>query len=336
MTGTINYDKAVKNFIDELSATGHVSHRSYTKTSVTFHHNGGRLSHEGVLAVWQKREASAHFDVDGKGAVCQFVKVNEYAWAVGDTVGNQRTISIEMANSTTAPNWEVSETTWKAAARLAGWLFAKVIGRRPTKDNVFYHHRWSSTACAGPYMDKVYNQLLAEVQKSYDYFMGATSAPRPSPTNPVRKSNTQIAAEVWAGKWGSGDDRNKRLKAAGYNPAAIQTLVNKGVGKAGPAPRPVTTAPIRKSLTQVASEVIDGKWSTGDDRRKKLAAAGYNATSVQNEVNRQLGASSRKSVSTLAAEVIEGKWGNGPDRNRRLQAAGYSASAVQAEVNRRL
>lgn len=334
MTATIAYDRPVKNYIDELSATGHVSHRSYTKTSVTFHHNGGRLSHEGVLEVWKTRPASAAFDVDIVGAVAQYVKTNEYAWAVGNTEGNQRTISIEMANSKTAPTWEVAEVTWKSAARLAGWLFAKVIGRRPTKDNVFYHHKWSSTACAGPYMDKIYNQLLAEVQKSYDYFMGAATPPRPAPTPVARKSNTQIAAEVWAGKWGSGDDRNKRLKAAGYNPDTIQALVNKGVGKKGPAPRPA--APARKSVATIAAEVIDGKWGTGDDRRKKLAAAGYNATSVQNEVNRQLGGSSKKSVSQIATEVIAGKWGNGDDRNRRLAAAGYNASAVQTEVNRRL
>lgn len=179
---TIAYDKPVKDYIDELNATGHVTHRSYTKKSVTIHHNAGRLSHEGVLRVWQTRPASAHFDVDAAGAVCQYVKVNEYAWHAGNTQGNIESIGIEMANAKLAPNWEVSETTWKSAARLAAWLFAKVIKARPSASNLHYHHYWRSTLCAGPYMDSVYSQLLAETQRWYNIF----TAPPPPPPKPIQ------------------------------------------------------------------------------------------------------------------------------------------------------
>ena len=43
----------------------------------------------------------------------------------------------------------------------------------------------------------------------------------------AKKSNTQIAREVKAGKWGNGATRKKKLKAAGYNYAAVQKIVNK-------------------------------------------------------------------------------------------------------------
>lgn len=286
MTAAIKYDRPVKNLIDALSATGHVTHTAYKKKSVTLHHNAGRLSHEGVLNVWKTRPASAHFDVDRAGAVCQYVKVNEYAWAVGNTAGNMETISIEMANSATGGDWPVAEITWKAAARLAGWLFAKVIGHRPTKDNLHYHHHWRETACAGPYMDSVYNRVLAEAQKAYDYFVGGNTPPRPAqPSRGPRKSNTQICAEVWQGKWGSGDDRKRRLKAAGYDPEVIQNLVNKGVGK---NVLPPAASSNRKSNSQIADEVIAGKWGNGPERRRRLAKAGYNPTTIQNLVNQKL------------------------------------------------
>ncbi|MFJ5731599.1 peptidoglycan recognition protein family protein [Streptomyces paradoxus] len=178
-TPTIPYDCPVANFIDALSATGHVTHTSYRKTSVTLHHNAGRLSHQGVLDVWKVRPASAHFDVDAAGAVAQYVKVHEYAWAVGNTVGNQSSISIEMANVTLAPNWRVGEATWNNAARLAGWLFAKVIGERPSRSNLFYHHHWSSTVCAGPHMDQIYDEVLAAAQMAYDHFKDAHPTLRP-------------------------------------------------------------------------------------------------------------------------------------------------------------
>lgn len=47
-----------------------------------------------------------------------------------------------------------------------------------------------------------------------------------------------------------------------------------------------------KSISEIAKEVIAGKWSTGADRVAKLKAAGYDPVAVQAEVNRQLGAGS--------------------------------------------
>lgn len=54
-----------------------------------------------------------------------------------------------------------------------------------------------------------------------------------------KRSNEQIADEVIAGKWGNGADRVNRLKKAGYNPTAIQNIVNQKLsGK-----KPVSNAP---------------------------------------------------------------------------------------------
>ena len=47
-----------------------------------------------------------------------------------------------------------------------------------------------------------------------------------------------------------------------------------------------------KSITEVAQEVIAGKWGNGSDRMRRLTSAGYNATAVQKKVNELLGAKS--------------------------------------------
>lgn len=329
---TINYDKHVTDLIDELSDTGHVTHRSYKKTSVTLHHNAGRLSHQGVLNVWKTRPASAHFDIDRNGSVAQYVKVNEYAWAVGNTEGNMRSISIEMANSKLSPSWEVGEETWRSAARLAGWLFAKVIGKRPSKDNFFYHHHWYQTSCAGPFMDKIYTDVLNEAQSSYDYFVDGKSG---SSHHSSKKSLSQLASEVINGEWGNGSDRTRRLTEAGYNARAVQGEVNRRL--LGSSSHHVAS---HKTAAQLASEVINGKWGVGDDRRRRLEKAGYDYDTVQREVNRKLLGGghhhNKYSVAKAATQVINGKWGNGADRKRRLEHAGYNYKAVQREVNRRL
>ena len=43
-----------------------------------------------------------------------------------------------------------------------------------------------------------------------------------------RKTVAQLAAEVWAGLWGNGRDREARLTAAGYDYPAVQAEVNRG------------------------------------------------------------------------------------------------------------
>jgi len=88
------------------------------------------------------------------------------------------------------------------------------------------------------------------------------------------------------------------------------------------------------TVSQIAQEVINGKWGNGEDRKKKLTAAGYDAEAVQAKVNELL-APKKKTVSQLADEVIAGKWGVGQKRKKRLMAEGYDYFAVQREVNRR-
>lgn len=94
------------------------------------------------------------------------------------------------------------------------------------------------------------------------------------------------------------------------------------------------TTATTKSVTEVAKEVVAGKWGNGEDRKRRLVAAGYNYTEVQNQVNAILkGTTATKSVTEVAKEVIAGKWGNGTERKNRLTAAGYDYNAVQNKVN---
>ena len=78
---------------------------------------------------------------------------------------------------------------------------------------------------------------------------------------------------------GNGDNRKKKLEAAGYNYSQVQAKVNE-LAKGSTSSK--------KSVTQIAKEVIAGKWGNGTDRKNKLTAAGYDYTAVQREVNRLL------------------------------------------------
>lgn len=103
---------------------------------------------------------------------------------------------------------------------------------------------------------------------------GSGSTPAATPT----KSVTEVAKEVINGQWGNGDDRKARLKAAGYDYSAVQAKVNELLKGSGATSN-------MKPVATIAQEVIDGKWGNGDDRKKKLTAAGYDYSAVQAKVN---------------------------------------------------
>ena len=150
---------------------------------------------------------------------------------------------------------------------------------------------------------------------------------KPTPST-SKKSIDEIAREVILGRWGNGKERKNRLTAAGYDYDAVQKRVNEILGK--------TPEPSKKSIDEIAREVIAGKWGNGTDRKNRLTKAGYDYNAVQSRVNQMLGKTpqpSKKSIDEIAREVILGRWGNGKERKNRLTAAGYDYDAVQKRVN---
>ena len=96
-------------------------------------------------------------------------------------------------------------------------------------------------------------------------------------------------------------------------------------------PTPVRPQP-QKTVTDIAREVIEGKWGNGAERKRKITSAGYDYNAVQSKVNELLN-NNKKTVDELAREVIQGKWGTGLNRKKRLQKAGYDYYSIQKRVN---
>lgn len=93
----------------------------------------------------------------------------------------------------------------------------------------------------------------------------------------------------------------------------------------------------KKTVDELAQEVLAGKWGTGDLRKNSLERAGHDYTAIQKKVNEILsGSAEKKSITEIAKEVISGKWGNGDERKKKLEAAGYNYTEVQKKVNQLL
>lgn len=96
-----------------------------------------------------------------------------------------------------------------------------------------------------------------------------------------KKSNVDVAREILAGDWGNNPERSAKLLAAGYSPTAVQAEVVKLL-EGAPVPA------VRLTTSVLADQVIAGNWGDGDERIRRIAAAGYDYTAVQAEVRKRL------------------------------------------------
>lgn len=88
-----------------------------------------------------------------------------------------------------------------------------------------------------------------------------------------------------------------------------------------------------KSTEALAKEVLFGLWGNGEDRKKRLTAAGYDYSLIQKKVNELANQTGKRSNAQIAREVIAGHWGNGTTRKTRLTQAGYDYGTIQKIVN---
>lgn len=268
--------------------------RAGTINKIVLHHNAGNLTIRGCYNVWQDREASAHYQVQSDGRIGQLVWDKDTAWHAGDFNANATSIGIEHADCQARP-WMISAACLENGAHLVAALCKYYKLGRPTwMKNVFPHSHFSATECPASISGSQNAAYMKRAQEWYDAMMKGSSkpapkpakkpAPKPAPKPAKKKDINTIAQEVIKGAWGNGDDRRRRLEAAGYNYAAVQNAVN---AKLGAKPNTPTRRP-GPSLDDVARAVIRGDYGNGEERRRRLTAAGYNYNAVQARVNQLL------------------------------------------------
>lgn len=111
-------------------------------------------------------------------------------------------------------------------------------------------------------------------------------------------------------------------------------IVNPAIGK---IVAPTSTPSAKKSVDEVAKEVIRGEWGNGDERYNRLTNAGYNYNEVQAKVNELLNSNKPTPAPTpsvdildLVRKTIRGDFGNGEARRKAL---GSNYDEVQRQVN---
>ena len=105
--------------------------------------------------------------------------------------------------------------------------------------------------------------------------------PKPSTSGTSETVYTVVRGDTLSGiaaKYGT-----TYQKLAQYNGIANPNIISVGQKIRIPG-----TATPKKSIDEIAREVINGKWGNGADRKNRLTAAGYDYAAVQSRVNKLL------------------------------------------------
>ena len=200
--------------------------------TITVHHCAGILTAKQIGNIFLKpsRRASCNYGIGNDGQIILVVEEQNRSWCTGSAKNDNRAITIEVSNSTGAPNWEVSDAAMMSLCRLLAdickrngipklmWLNDKSKIGQVDVQNMTVHRWFQSTACPGPYL----MNKMSYIASKTNAFIGSAG---PIPSAP-KKSNEELAREVLKGLWGNGQERKNRLTAAGYDYNAVQSIVN--------------------------------------------------------------------------------------------------------------
>ena len=278
--------------------------------------------HAKLQANGNSRQASWHYQVDADNIYQSFPDTAQ-AWHAGNRYYNQNSIGIELTVNSDG-NYI---GTVEHGAELVKYLMDK---HNVPISNVIRHKDASGKYCPRELLDGKNGITWAKFKQ----MVQGASTPKPAPSKPSKPANKtieQLANEVIAGKHGTGDARKKAL---GSNYSAVQKRVNEKLGaKSKPVSKP------KKSVNQMAKEVIDGKHGTGhENRRKSLGISQSEYNKVRAEVNRLAGVKMGLTVDQMANKIINDK--NAPTgheaRRKWLGIDNATYQKVRARVNQKL
>ena len=265
------------------------------------------------------REASCNYGIGFDGRISLCVEEKNRSWCTSSKENDQRAVTIECASDRVEP-YAMTDAVYAALIDLCTdickrngkkkllWFGDKnkTLAYEPKADEMIITvHRWfANKSCPG---DWLYNRLGDLAAKVTSRLGGA--APQPTPSGTLyrvqtgaykNKANadsqlTKVKAagfDTYMVKAGglykiqvgafrekaNADAMAAKLKAAGFD-----TYITTEQGEA------VAASPAKKSVDEIAREVVTGSWGNGEDRKNRLTAAGYDYAEIQARVNALLG-----------------------------------------------
>ena len=289
------------------------SPRDHAIDTITIHCVVGQVSVErlGERCAPTSKKASANYGIGSDGRVGMYVEEKDRSWCSSNADNDNRAITIECASDSKYP-YAINDAVYKTLIELCAdickrnnikelkWRADKSLIGQVDKQNMTVHRWFAKKSCPGQYIYERLGQIAEEVNKklkasevtvlyrvqtgaflnkSYADAMLAKVKAAGFSTYMVQ-TGKMYRVQVGAYKVRANAEKMaKRLKAAGFN-TYITTV--SGIPVAASA---------KKSINEIAREIVLGKWGNGSDRKNRLIKAGYTQdeiTQIQKKVNELL------------------------------------------------
>lgn len=289
------------------------SPRDHAIDTITIHCVVGQVSVErlGEIFAPTSKKASANYGIGSDGRVGMYVEEKDRSWCSSNADNDNRAITIECASDSKYP-YAINDAVYKTLIELCAdickrnnikelkWKADKSLIGQVDKQNMTVHRWFAKKSCPGQYIYERLGQIAEEVNKklkasevtvlyrvqtgaflnkSYADAMLAKVKAAGFSTYMVQTGKMH-RVQVGAYKVRANAEKMaKRLKAAGFN-TYITTVSGTPVA-----------ASAKKSIDEIAREIVLGKWGNGSDRKNRLIKAGYTQdeiTQIQKKVNELL------------------------------------------------
>ena len=267
----------------------HSGQRTHSIDRITPHCVVGQLSAESICRCFTSpsRQASCNYGIGTDGRVSLCVEEKNRSWCSSSNANDQRAVTIECASDKTEPyamNSRVYDSLVKLCTDICRrngkkkllWLGDrnKTLNYAPKSDEmVLTVHRWfANKSCPGDWLYARLGDLAARVTAALGTGISADKA----------ASQLYRVRKTWA------DSKSQKGAFSILANAKKCASSNKGYSvfdENGKKVYPADASSTKKSVDTIASEVIRGNWGNGDERKKKLTAAGYDYSAVQKKVN---------------------------------------------------
>ena len=286
--------------------------RNHKIDTITIHCVAGQLSVEalGRLFANPSYKASSNYGIGPDGRIGMYVEEGHCSWCSSNGANDNRAVTIECASDTTHP-YAINDTVYHALIRLCAdictrngisqlrWKCDKSLIGQVDKQNLTVHRWFANKACPG---DCIYNRL-GQIAEEVNAMIGAPTKKDESaasvtgyPATPFLIRVSEHGVEYHKEPSTNSAVRGKAGKGT-YTIVEVQEQWGKLKSGAGwvmlgsvsiatpSAPKPTNPPVVQKSIDELAREVINGKWGNGEDRKRRLATAGYDYIAIQKRVN---------------------------------------------------
>lgn len=297
------------------------SPRNHAIDTITIHCVVGQCTVEalGTRFAQASVKASSNYGIGSDGRIGMYVEEKDRSWCSSNSANDNRAITIECASDTKHP-YAINDKVYASLIKLCAdickrngikelkWKGDKSLIGKPDQQNMTVHRWFAAKACPGDYIYERLGQIASEVNALLKG--GSASIPNGPDKEPnvvyrvqtgaftnkinaenmlkkvkaagfdtymVKIGNTYKIQVGAFSKKTNADSMLKKLKSAGFD-GFITT--EKGYA--------VETPTKKKTIDELAREVIQGLWGVGADRQNRLRAAGYDPVAVQNRVNELL------------------------------------------------